>query len=350
METASWVKFCWISAHKSQSDNRCSRLKKGTICKFGVKKMLVFLDWEQPWIFIIMTLWGQSGPPMLEGRTGWSWCIKPIHLMHSMVCMVWYGSERYGVVWSTKIWCCIVMHETHSTDALNAINSLHDVGEEEESFRKDKKEKGQLLLSCCYCVIMLSCCYHDHLWLGPRLWPVLYCDHDHTVIVAITVIHQDQNSDQDPEDYETTLWHFNFQLKSKLTQNSEQTKSFWVWSLASGRIPQKWCSKKGANFCISLISFGYATGWLLGEQHSITVIKIAAMECKILSKISTVLNWADIRSGLATRALVKLRWNSTQRPDLCSFIYVQQLICIFIIRHLKKKTKYTKYMYFQPDV
>ena len=37
-----WVKFCWISAHKSQSDNRCSRLKKGTICKFGVKKMLVF--------------------------------------------------------------------------------------------------------------------------------------------------------------------------------------------------------------------------------------------------------------------------------------------------------------------
>ena len=148
-----------------------------------------------------------------------------------------------------------------------------------------------------------------------------------------------------------TFQFWQYKLKSKLTQNSEQTRSFWVWSLASGRIPQKkLCSKKGANFCISLISFGYATGWLFGEQHGITVIKIAAMECKILSKILTVLNWADIRSGLATRALVKLRWNSTQRPDLCSFIYVQQLICIFIIRHLKKKTKYTIYMYFQPDV
>ena len=134
--------------------------------------------------------------------------------MHSMVCMVWYSWERYGVVWSTKIWCGIVMHETHSTDALNAINSLHDVGEEEENFRKDKMEKVRtivvIMLLLCYHVIMLSCCYHDHLWLGPRLWPVLYCDHDHTVIVAITVIHQDQNSDQDPEDYETTLRHFNF--------------------------------------------------------------------------------------------------------------------------------------------
>ena len=75
--------------------------------------------------------------------------------MHSMVCMVWYGSERYGVVWSTKIWCGIVMHETHSTDALNAINSLHDVGEEEESFRKDKKEKVRTIV-----VIMLLLCYH----------------------------------------------------------------------------------------------------------------------------------------------------------------------------------------------
>ena len=162
-------------------------------------------------IFIIMTLWGQSGPPMLEGRTGWSWCIKPIHLMHSMVCMVWYGWERYGVVWLRKIRCGIVMHETHSTDALNAINSLHDVGEEEESFRKDKKEKVRTIV-----VIMLLLCYHVIMLLswspltGTATLTSPVCDHDHTVIVTITVIHQDQNSDQDPEDYETTLWHFNF--------------------------------------------------------------------------------------------------------------------------------------------
>ena len=66
--------------------------------------------------------------------------------MHSMVCMVWYARQRYDVVWSAKIRCGIVMHETHSTDALNAINSLHDVGEEEENFRKDKKEKVRTIV------------------------------------------------------------------------------------------------------------------------------------------------------------------------------------------------------------